>query len=83
MNVESSVFVNVFYLVLLVIYVLRKSYHRKKGVKNVRSLIRLNIIFAHIAGKFDCILFPEAASEQCCDAHHTKLGFLPIFTQTL
>ena len=30
MNVESSVLVNVFYLVLLVIYVLRKLYHRKK-----------------------------------------------------
>ena len=30
MNVESSVFVNVFYLVLLVIYVLCKLYHGKK-----------------------------------------------------
>ena len=30
MNVESSVLVNVFYLVLLVIYVLCKLYHRKK-----------------------------------------------------
>ena len=38
MNVESSVFVNVFYLVLLVIYVFYKLYHRKKTCMNKFSL---------------------------------------------
>ena len=36
-NVEPCVFVNVFYLVLLVIYVLCKLYHRKKIEKKLKK----------------------------------------------